>query len=198
MLRRASSLATDDLSIKEHLALALYYNGQWREASDVIARLLGQPGYVARADLHVALGECYMQLNRPREARDAFDTATQLDSATAGTWLRLAKAAMALGDYRRAQISLRKAMTLTPSDPEVHLAFGFLHLRENRLADALTAFNKAYALDRTDTVALCMIGYVLEQTGRQSQAVHYYAQALRLKPDDELAARLMAGVNLEE
>src|SRR5690606_6330703 len=67
MLRRASSLAAEDLTIKEHLALALFYNGQWREASDVLARLVAQDRYATRADLHVALGECYMQLNRLHE-----------------------------------------------------------------------------------------------------------------------------------
>ena len=43
-----------------------------------------------------------------------------------------------------------------------------------------------------------MIGYVLEKSGKPQQAVKYYAQALKLKPDDELAARLMASVDLSK
>lgn len=198
MLRRANSLAGTDLGIREHLALAMYHNHQWRESADLLARLVENEGYTGRADLRIALGECYMELNRPRDARNAFDVATELEPGSAGAWIRLAKAAMALDDHRRTQLSLRKAMSLEASDPEVHLLYGYLRLREDRLADALTSFNRAYTLDRTDTVSLCMIGYVLEKMGRQKQAMNYYAQALQLKPNDELAAQLMANINLTE
>lgn len=198
MLRRANSLAGTDQAIREHLALAMYYNRQWRESADLLARLVTDPQYAQRADLHIALGECYMELNRARDARNAFDTATVLEPAAAGGWIRLAKAAMALEDYRRTHLSLRKAMSLEPSNSEIHLLYGYLRLREERLADALTSFNRAYTLDRTDTVSLCMIGYVLEKMGRQAQAMNYYAQALQLKPNDELASRLMANIDLAE
>lgn len=198
MLRRANSLAGTDLAIREHLALAMYYNRQWRESADLLARLVADPQYARRADLHIALGECYMELNRARDARNAFDTTTALEPASAGGWIRLAKAALALEDYRRTHLSLRKAMSLEPSNSEIHLLYGYLRLREERLADALTSFNRAYTLDRTDTVSLCMIGYVLEKMGRQAQAMNYYAQALQLKPNDELASRLMANIDLSE
>jgi hypothetical protein len=39
-----------------------------------------------------------------------------------------------------------------------------------------------------------MMGYVLEKTGRSDQASPFFAKALRLKPDDELAMKLMASI----
>ena len=71
-------------------------------------------------------------------------------------------------------------------------------LRQNRLGEALPAFRKASALDQTDTVSLCMIGYALERLGKPEQAIPYYSKALKLKPNDEMATKFMATVNLNE
>ena len=54
------------------------------------------------------------------------------------------------------------------------------------------AFKRANQLDPKDTVSICMIGYVMEQQGNQNEAMKYYAQRLRVKPDDEMATKLMA------
>jgi tetratricopeptide (TPR) repeat protein len=197
-LRQASILATDDLSIREHLAMAMYYNGQYREAGDAFTRLLKDETNSKRADLWIALGECQMQTGRAGDARASFDTATQHNPSSATAWLSLAKAALQLGDTRRAEVCLRKAVSIDPASSEAHLMFGYLRLRQNNLKDAMTEFQKASALDHNDPVSLCMIGYVLEKSGRPQQAIRYYAQALKVKPDDELASRLMASVGGED
>jgi tetratricopeptide (TPR) repeat protein len=195
MLRRAVVLAPEEMQMREHLALALYYGGQHRDAADALHRLLKHDLFKDRADLHTALGETYLQLNRARDARAAFDRATQLEPASATLWVRLGKAAVQLEDERRAEISLKKALSLDGTLAEAHLMMGYLRLKQDRLADALTSFNQAANLDRTDPVSLCMVGYVLEKLGRPAQAMGYYSQALRLQPDDELATRLMADIS---
>lgn len=198
MLRQASVLSPNNRSIREHLALALFHGGEHREAIEVLVELTSEEPYASRSDLLLALGECYMNVSRPREARAVFDRATQLEPGSAAVWMRLGKAALELSDLRRAELSLRKALSLEGSNAEAHLMMGYLRLQQDRFAEALSSFNKAAALDRTDTVALCMIGYVLEKMDRPAQAMNYYAQALKLKPNDELASRLMAGVDLHE
>jgi cytochrome c-type biogenesis protein CcmH/NrfG len=49
-------------------------------------------------------------------------------------------------------------------------------------------------LDRSDPVSLCMMGYVLEKTGRADLASPFFAKALRISPNDELAMKLMASI----
>jgi len=198
MLRQASILATDDMSIREHLALAMFYAGQYREASDALTRLTKKDGYDDRADLFAALGECQLNLGQYRDARSTFETATQLSPSSAGMWLSHAKAAMQLNDIKRADVSLKKAIALAPENSEAHLLMGYMRLRQNDLAAALPAFKKAAALDQNDTVSLCMVGYALERMGKPEQAVQYYSKALRLKPNDEMATKFMASVNLAE
>ncbi|MDQ3440071.1 MAG: tetratricopeptide repeat protein [Planctomycetota bacterium] len=198
MLRQASILATDDMAIREHLALAMFYAGQYREAADAMNRLMKKDDYADRADLLAALGECQLQLGQYREARATLETATQRDPSSAGVWLSHAKAAMQLNDVKRAEVSLRKALAIAPENSEAHLMLGYMRLRQNRFVEALPAFRKASALDQTDTVSLCMVGYALERMGKPDQAIQYYSKALRLKPNDEMASKFMASVNLNE
>jgi tetratricopeptide (TPR) repeat protein len=198
MLRQASLLASDDNNVREHLALALVRTKAFREGAEVLTRLLKDERYAKRGDLYLALGECHLNANRPRDARDAFETASQLSPNQASIWLALGKCALQLNDPRRAELAIRRAISIDPGNSEAHLLVGYVRLRQNKQADALAAFRKASALDPNDTVSLCMIGYVLEKSGKPRQALEYYAQALKLKPHDEMATRLMADVQINQ
>ncbi|HEX8521802.1 MAG TPA: tetratricopeptide repeat protein [Tepidisphaeraceae bacterium] len=198
MLRQSSILAPDDFTIREHLSLALYLSEQWLSASEQLARLTSNEKYAKRADLWVTLGECQMQLNNPRAARQSFEQATQLDPNMASAWLSFGRAALQSNDFRRADLAARKAVSLEPDNGQAHLLIGYLRLHEGKGNEALAAFRKASALDQQDTVSLCMVGYAMEKTGRASEAVKYYAKALKIKPNDELATKLMASIDLKD
>jgi Flp pilus assembly protein TadD len=75
---------------------------------------------------------------------------------------------------------------------------GYLRLRQDKLHDALQSFTKAATLDRKDSVSVCMVGYVFERLGRHDAAMKCYAKALKLKPDDQMASQLMAGLNVND
>ena len=194
--RQASVLASDDNAIREHLALAQVRTRQFRDAATVLERLMKDERYQKRADLYLALGECYLNTNRAREARDTFETATQVNPNQASIWMSLGKAALQLNDLRRAELALKRSISLEPASSEANLLIGYCRLRQKKTPEALAAFRKASALDPNDTVSLCMIGYVLEKSGKPRQALDYYAQALKLKPHDEMATRLMADVQI--
>jgi anaphase-promoting complex subunit 3 len=197
-LRQASILAPDDVRIREHLAMALFYNRQYREAADLFTRLIKTDPHSKRCELWVALGECQMQTGRAGDARASFDTATGLDPGSTTAWLSLAKAALQLGDVRRAEIVLKKVMAIDSTSSEAHLLLGYVRLRQDNLNEALDEFQKASVLDPNDAVSLCMVGYVHEKTGKPKHAMRCYAKALKMKPGDELATRLMASVDVSE
>jgi Flp pilus assembly protein TadD len=198
ILKQATILATDEPQLREHLALAMFYAKQYNDAVQVFQKLLKEERYNSRADLITALGECYMQTNRPREARDQFIIASNLEPSSVTVWLNLGKVALQMSDVSRAELSLKKALSLDPNRSESHLMFGYLRLNQNKLGDALQSFRKASTLDPKDSVSVCMMGYVLEKLGKTSEAMKYYAQALRIKPNDELATTLMAQVQTHE
>jgi Flp pilus assembly protein TadD len=193
-LREASVLASDDLSIRDHLAMACFINKDYREAADLFTRLMRDPAYDARADIHLAHGECLMQLDRVADARAEFEAACRLDPSSPQGWLGVAKTAMASGDLRRTELSIDRVQSIDPDSADAMLMLGYLRMTQNRFPEAMAAFRTASTLDRSDPVSLCMMGYVLEKTGRSDEASPFFAKALRLKPNDELAMKLMASI----
>jgi Flp pilus assembly protein TadD len=235
VLRAATSLAPDENSIREHYGMALYYDKQYREAASVLLRLVntkddgkGRPLYADRADLRTAIGECQMEMDPPtlRDAKEHFEVASTLTPENVTVWLNLAKVALQLNDLKRAELSLKKAMTLDAKSADANLLMGYLYLqqaeaggrtflsatnkesdkngenvrppRDQCLQSALAAFRKASNLDDHDAVSICMTGLVLEKMGRSNEAVRYYSQALKIKPNDELASSLLAKVQVQE
>jgi Tfp pilus assembly protein PilF len=198
MLREASILASEDQTIREHLGFALYFAKQYSEAAEVFARLLKTEERAKRADIFAALGECQSQLGQLRQARESLASATQIDQSSCGYWLALGRITSQLGDLPRAEIAARKALSLEPANSEVHCLIGYVRLREGKLPQSLSAFRMASQLDASDTVSVTMQGYVLQKMGKHDEAVQLYAKALRMKPGDELANRLMASVNVNE
>ena len=69
---------------------------------------------------------------------------------------------------------------------------------DGALSEALTSFRKASTLDDRDAVSLCMSGFVLEKMGRSNEAIRFYSEALKIKPNDELATSLLAKVQVTE
>lgn len=198
MLRQASVLTPDDLIIKEHLGVALYYAKEYEDASLILGRLVKEEGFAKRSDLHATLAESLCELKKYREARESFEVATRLDPGTAGLWLGFGKCALQLGDFRRAELALKKAVSLDPTAPEANLLMGYLRLRQDRLPEALAAFQKAGSAENVDTLSLCMTGYVLEKLGRSDEAIQAYGKALKRNPNDELATKLMAALQPNE
>jgi Flp pilus assembly protein TadD len=208
ILRQASSLAPEEQQIREHYGMALYYSKQYRESISVLDRLLKDEKYNKRADIHTAIGECQLEIDQPRDARDHFELASQLDPGTPRVWLNLAKTALRLNDLKRAELSLKKAMSMDPKSADANLLMGYLSLRQAEamkredvkrdecLGQALAAFRKASALDDKDPVSICMTGFVLEKMGRSDEAIRYYSTALKIKPNDELATSLLAKVQV--
>jgi len=194
-LQQATMLATDDSTIHEHLAMARYFNKDYREAAELFAKLVSQEKYKQRVDLYLALGESDEQIGRLDDAKASFATATQVSPGTPEAWVRLGKVSLEKNDIRRAEMALRKASSLDVASGEANLLLGYIRLRQNKLDEAMPYFKKACALNQSDTVSLCMVGYVNEKAGRTDEAIQCYAKALKLHPGDELATKLMASID---
>jgi tetratricopeptide (TPR) repeat protein len=194
ILQEASILANDDPGIREHLGLAEYFAGQYRDATVTLSGLLSKDAYAKRADLWLACGRSQLEIAKLRDARQSLETAVQLDGSNASAWLALGRCAMELKDYRRADLSLRRAQAMDPDNGQARLMMGYLQLRQHKLNEALSSFQRASKLEASDTTSLCMVGYTLQKLGRQEEAARYYARALKISPGDDMAKKLMASV----
>jgi Tfp pilus assembly protein PilF len=194
MFRQAGIFADDDQGIREHFALALYFDKQYRPAVPVFERLMTDETRQKRPDLQLAMGECLMRADRPRDARDHLQIAARLDGTRPGVWTSLAQVEMMLNDDARARISLQRALSLNPASNQANLLMGYLSMRKDKLDNALAFFQTACKSDPSDATSLCMVGYVLQKMGRAGAARQWYAAALKLQPRDELASKLLAGI----
>ncbi len=198
LFRQACVLASDDLSLRERLALAQFYNADYRAASETLEKLVESEQFSARGDLLAVLGEAQLQTGRNVESRQSFQKATDLNPASTSAWLGLCKAAMALNDYRRADGAIRRAISLAPENADAQLLLGYLRLKQDRPDDAIRAFQIANRLNPADSSPVCMIGHVLERQGRHDEALVWYGKALKINPQDELALRLMTMAQIGE
>jgi Flp pilus assembly protein TadD len=197
-LHQATTLATDDNGIREHYATALFQAKRYADASESLSRILRDEKFANRADLLIMLGDCQSQLKQYRDARASYESATRIAPGESTAWISLARIALELNDLERADLALRKAAAIDPASAQAQLLIGYVRLHQNKLPEALASLKKSSMLDQKDPTALSMIGYVLEKQGKAAEAVPYYTKALELSPHDELATKLMAGVDLRE
>jgi tetratricopeptide (TPR) repeat protein len=198
MLRRASILASDDLTIREHLARALFYGQQYAESAGILSELLANEKFNHRPDLLSMLGECQLQSGRAGDAAQNFQAASEMTPDSVSVWLGLARAQLQLDSPRRAEFALRRCLAIDQDNSQAYLLLGYLRLEQSQFSQAHEAFALASRLDPADTVALCMVGLTLDKLGRAQEAAAFYQQALKIKPDDDMAARLMAHLDLHE
>jgi Tfp pilus assembly protein PilF len=191
IFQQATILSPDDLDIREHYVRALFRAQQYRDCIGELTRLMKDDVFGKRADLHLLLGECYLQTGNTRDAKAEFETAADLSPDMVAAWLGIAKAAITLNDLDRCDAALKKAVSLDPQNAQVHLAIGFLRMKQDRSNEAIAALEKASQLDPKDPVSLCLLGDIQERAGKKDLAMEYYAKALLVRPDDELARSRM-------
>lgn len=192
MFRRAGILAPDDLTIKEHLAMALFYAKEYSESAGILSSLLADAKFEKRCDLMTALGECQLQTGHGGEAVHSFQQASDIAPDSKGAWLGLARAQLQLNQPHRAELALRRCLAIDDANSQANLLLGYVQLGQDRLSEAYASFARASQLDPTDTVSLCMVGLTLDRLGRGSQAAACYRRVLKMNPGDELAGRLLA------
>jgi tetratricopeptide (TPR) repeat protein len=197
LYRQASLLAPDDPTLRERHALALVEAREWRQATDVLERLVARPEHSEQASLHIALAECRMQIGNTPAARAAFMRATRLDPKSAAAWLGVGKAALAEGDIEKAEFALRQAEALNLTGrtaADAALLRGYLHLKQNQVQAAAKSFQSAAQLAPDDPMPLVMLGFCQQKIGRADMARGYYTRALELDPQESLARQLLDGL----
>jgi tetratricopeptide (TPR) repeat protein len=181
--------------VLEQLTMAEYAAGKWPDAIDHLNTLLADKQYADRADLHSALGDCYMATQRPLDARRVFMTRTRENPNDVNAWIKLAECAWAVEDEVRLSLATREVLSLSPDRYEGYLLRGMMEMRGGNKAKALPWFDRAASLASGNAAPLIMKGMTLEQMGRPAEAATAYRQALKVAPKDARAQRLLAGVD---
>jgi tetratricopeptide (TPR) repeat protein len=108
------------------------------------------------ANLHIEVGNMFMQVSDYRRALEEFQQALKLNPKSAGAWAAAGNAAYQLDDYLQARRSLEKAVDLNPKDLEAAQKLEISKLvleldpfqrrlsQEERNKRTVAAFNQAF------------------------------------------------------
>lgn len=177
---------------QDALAKALYMGGRHKEAVEVLARIVAQKDYKPTASQYGMLGNCYLMIGRPKEARDAFGQQTQLIPNEPSAHVNLAKAAMQLGDYPRSIQAARQAIELDAGNVDAAFVMGYTLICDGQHEKAVSFLAKACETNAKNVTLQCLLGRAYAASGDDVQAVRCFNAALELDPKSTLAKELLA------
>ena len=192
--RRARDIDYKNTCYHESLARVQFMAEQYSPALETFKELLETEGYTAAAWVHSTMGDCYMVLGRPRNARDSYYMARHIKGDDPAVWVDVAKAALALNDAPRAILSAREALRLDETNLEAYMALGYALLRDGQTDSAMQELSKAVKLHPSNSMLQCLLGRAYAAGGNRVAARGCYQAALRLEPGNKLAETLMYDV----
>ena len=183
-LQQAALRAPHDALIQHDLGLALLEVGRFGESILALqAAILAKPGY---ADACFRLGIAFEKAGRAIEAIRAYDQATALRPGLTEAWYRAGALVFGFGHRREAIGCFRRAASSGARSSFGRLGAARALLAEDRDDEGEKQLRQLLALDRTNALALDLLGNLLAEQGRFDEAWVCYERAVA-------AAPLMAG-----
>jgi tetratricopeptide (TPR) repeat protein len=174
----------------ECIAKTLFAMGQYSQAIETLKSLTQQDRKALW--IHRMLGDSYLCVNRPADARDEFQLIVDQNPDDASAWISLGKAALAGGDPQRAIFSCDQALKIEPSNLDAMLVQGYSLMLNGDNQRAMMVLGNAAIAHPASSTALCLLGKAHAASGQDSQALKCYTDALRLEPGNKLARGMLA------
>ena len=178
---------------KAHLAIGYIHMEAGREAP---ARL-----HLERAvqllpksqDAWTYLGRLEMSVKQYQRALEDFHQALGLDPSASYALISAGQAHAALGDDTSAEALFRQALA-DGRDADAANQLGLLLVRQNRLAEAREAFQKAITVQRDNVWAINNLGVLYMQMHQVDDAVAAFRYGIDVAPDEEISYLNLARV----
>ncbi len=173
-------------------ASALYEEGRYADAEDLISKLLEEND--AYADLHNKLGFIHHHKGDLHRAVRHFERALDLNPAYTEASLNLAVTLNDMGEYGRAESVLAKAAqishpTPTTLDPFIskkianeHMKLGTIYMDINMVDEAVDEYRKALRLHPDLADIRVRYGVALRTRGEFEAAIPEFLHAKRINP----------------
>lgn len=128
------------------------------------------------------IGVALLEQFKHKEASDAFKRALQLEPGLALARVNLGIALFNLPDLPAAQKELQAASLAVPSAPQPHYLLGLLAKTQNRVDDAIAAFQKVARIDPNDVGANVNLGQLYSQQRKYPEAIAVLRTAVAAEP----------------
>jgi tetratricopeptide (TPR) repeat protein len=189
--RDAVTLTPDDKSLARTYAESLFYAARFADAAPLLEDIRKNPDLADRANVLTMLGQCYLELHRPQDARNCFQEVIRLEPNDNLAYINLGKACIQTGELG---ISLSAAKKVLHNDPQnVHalIVIALVQQKQKKWNDAAATLEKASKIAPMDGTIFCMRGLNAQQQGNHQQAVAFYEKAAQANPRDPWAAELL-------
>lgn len=190
-LARIDPRFVDDVSLWRS-GMALMDAGDLKNAGTRFRQALALNPRNSKA--HITLGNTLEAAGSNDEAMVHYDEAVRLDPSSAIAHVNAGNIFLKRNDRARASAEFQLALKLDPENVYAHYNLGQCYLAADKLPEALVHF---IAVQRRgpDNAALCLlIGKVNERLGHPTEAVRFYKQALRIRPDYSEAKESLAAL----
>ena len=105
------------------------------------------------------------------------------DHLGASTFIEKGWSKLSLGDHAGAESSLRKALELSPNDPQSEALLGWALMLQEKYDDALLMFQKVLMRQPQNALARINVGYICLKKGIFGEAIEHLSRAIRLDND---------------
>lgn len=149
--------------------------------------LAGQPQTDAAGSLENAyrqnnLGVALLEQFKYKEAAEAFKNALKLDPKLSLAHINLSIALFNVPDLPAAEREAQNAATLAPQAPQPHYILGLIAKRQNRIDDALPAFQRVLKIDPNDAGTNINVGQIYSQQRKYLEAIAAFRLTLAAEP----------------
>jgi tetratricopeptide (TPR) repeat protein len=133
------------------------------------------------------LAERWKQIGAAPSAAPEFSgdrpAAVHADHLGASTFIEKGWSMISIGDYDAAETALNRALELSPGDPQAESLLGWAMMLNDKLDDALAAFQKVLMREPMNALARVNVGYICLKKGIFGEAIEHLSRAIRLDND---------------
>jgi tetratricopeptide (TPR) repeat protein len=105
------------------------------------------------------------------------------DHLGASTFFEKGWSKLSLGDHSGAEVALRKALELSPNDPQGEALLGWALMLQEKYDDALLMFQKVLMRQPQNALARINVGYICLKKRIFGEAIEHLSRAIRLDND---------------
>ena len=105
------------------------------------------------------------------------------DHIGASTFIEKGWSRLSLGDYEAAETALKKAIELSPNDPQSEALLGWAQMLNEKYDEALMTFQKVLMREPQNALARINVGYICLKKGIFGEAIEHLSRAIRLDND---------------
>jgi tetratricopeptide (TPR) repeat protein len=105
------------------------------------------------------------------------------DHIGASTFIEKGWSRLSLGDYDGAETALKKAIELSPGDPQSEALLGWARMLNEKYDEALGNFQKVLMREPSNAIARINVGYICFKKRIFGEAIEHLSKAIRLDSD---------------